>query len=133
MGDKSFEDYSLSLRLRGEKIDIDTITKIMGIEPSMVYVFDGKQGEELDLWCYSDELDTKEDFADSLSQFCTKIKNVDELLEEAPHSTGELVLHIHVEMAQFFFELPSVATIRLLEMGLPFGISIFSWGMVEGD
>jgi hypothetical protein len=67
------------------------------------------------------------------TEFFATIRDVGIKLESQNVFRPEIVLHVHTDMAQTYFDLPQCVIWNLGNLKIPFGISLLSWGMVEDE
>ncbi|MGI6247987.1 MAG: hypothetical protein ACOYJX_01080 [Acutalibacteraceae bacterium] len=126
-----FSSFVISLILRGEKKDLDLLSSSIEIMPTDTYAPDGNENGELDAWYFRIKSESLEQLEVVSNEFFDKIKDINFILDKIITIKAEINLHVHAELAQIHFELPQSMLDNLVQIKIPFGISILSWGMVE--
>lgn len=129
---KSFLSFSLTLVVRGDNLDLDSISSSLGISPSSVYKSSGAEdSEKQDAWYYKMKIENVHELSTKSKLFFHSINKAREKLSFREGMTLKIILHIHSDMAQVYFDLPEDFLNDLCHCHIPFGISILDWGQIE--
>jgi hypothetical protein len=129
---KSFLSFSLTLAVRGDNLDLDSVSSTLGISPSSVYKSSGaKDTEKQDAWYYKVKAKDIHEFSTISKLFFQSINKASDKLSFSDDITLRIILHIHSDIAQVYFDLPEDFLNDLSQCNIPFGISILDWGLVE--
>jgi len=124
-----FLSFSLTLVVRGENLDLDWLSTYLGINPTQTYKSTGAANEEkLDAWNYRLTADHVSQLNTVSNEFFETTKEVGRRLTDKDTIQAQIILHVHAELAQVYFDIPQNMIIELAQCGIPFGISIFDGG-----
>ncbi|MHB1455043.1 MAG: hypothetical protein ACYCYM_13965 [Saccharofermentanales bacterium] len=128
----SFLSFSLTLIVRGDDLDSNWLTSYLGITPTQTYKYNGSVNEErLNAWYFKLKANDIYQLNSVSNEFFQIIKDVGVKLVDKNTITAEIVLHIHAELAQVYFDFPQNMISDLAQSRIPFGISILDWGEVK--
>ena len=129
-----FLSFSLTLVIRENDLDIDWLTTYLGINPTHTYIFSGLENEEKDnAWYYRLTADDKYQLDSVSNNFFDTIRDVGVKLVDLNNIEARIILHVHAELAQVYFEFPENMVDCLSKCRIPFSISIFDWGGIMKD
>lgn len=135
--DKSYVSSSASLIISGADLNFEEITKALTIPPTKTY----KKGEKINRtlgasevahWIYQPEIDKNRPLEEHIEAIKTKlITQIEQLSQIANRWKVEIRCSYHSDLAQGSFRLKPEITNFFGHAGIPFEISILSWGKVE--
>jgi hypothetical protein len=113
-------------------MDFEWLSAHSGVQPTSIYQWNGAEEEEhLDAWYYCVEISTIDSFEAASVAFFDKVQLIAPHIVNCPNYQPEIVLHVHAELAQTYFDIPMSMIENLRKFNIPLGISILSWGGVE--
>lgn len=127
------ENGAISLLIYGEELDFDTVNKDMGVEFTAAYHKGDKINRQRNavrtFWEYRLEFDSLNKMENTLIHFFDTLKNA--AIKKYSNYDVRLRLYIQSDMSQIFFTMPEAVLKSASELGIPFDISVLSWGEVD--
>lgn len=122
--------HSASLRIFGEALDLDEVTRIMGVQPSVAYRKGERRGprsppNKHDMWMLSSDLPEERDLGDHIDALWEKIKHRVEYLRGLKRvATVDVFLGYKSNVDHAGVEVPYRSLEMFIQLELPLGLSI---------
>ena len=128
---RSFISFTLTLAIRGINMNFEQLNNKLEIMPTRTYKWNGSiESEKYDAWYYQIKADNMTDLVSASEVFFQKVSGINHITIDRYDMTAEIILHIHSELAQVYFDFPQALMRKLSLYDIPFSISILSWGEV---